>query len=96
MKDKEKMIKCVSDNIAEFFVEKGFVVPPIIVGQKLYAFSHYNKSGVLECVVKRIIIDEKGILYDTDKRTLDAKKYGETFFVSKEFAENKLKSLNNP
>ena len=77
------------DDAAEHFIHMGVIFPPCKVGDIVYHPSYY-RSGIMEGEIQRIIVDDKGIVCETNYRTIDASEFGKSVFFTREEAERAL------
>ena len=77
------------EDATEHFIHVGVIFPPCKIGDIVYHPSYY-RSGVMEGEIRRIIIDDSGIVCETNYRKINADEFGKTVFFTREEAEKAL------
>ena len=82
------------DQIADYLLKNGVIVPPCKVGQTVYKISYRKGSNVKyveETTICRIAIDNEGIWLFCSCNPIVKCKFGKLVFLTKEEAEQVLK-----
>lgn len=88
------MEDCSLQELADHLLDNGIVVPPCKVGDKVYVVvkRYRMPKGVYRCIVKNIIVTEKGIFVTTEIHSYgEIPVFEEDVFTSREEAEKMLK-----
>lgn len=80
------------ENVADYLLANGVIVPPCKVGDKLYITASISKE-IVETVVIGMWIIEDSFSILTIHGTIINNSLGDTVFLTKEEAEEKLKEL---
>lgn len=81
-----------TENLADYLLANGVIVPPVKVGQSIYRISINGKEIYGDWRIIELIVyeDEMGFLDDSDN-WIDFEDIGKTVFLTKEEAEAALK-----
>ena len=77
------------ENIADYLIANGVIVPPCKVGQKIYRV-YKDKVWEWQIVVVEVYPDEIALVDDSDNY-IKPEEIGKTVFLTREEAEAKLK-----
>ena len=91
---KEKHI--YSDEIAQYLIDRGVVVPPCKVGDSCYPLPRH-RTPIVERKISRITFSKRNVIigYFENDGQLRTRILGEDVFLTREEAEAKLKEINN-
>ena len=84
----------MTQNVADFLLQRGVIVPPCKVGQTVYKISYRKGSNVKyveETTICRIAIDNEGIWLFCSCNPIVKCKFGKLVFLTREEAEKALK-----
>lgn len=88
-----------AESIADYLLKNGVIVPPVMVGDRVYVIPKYNGKaycGVQQDKVQMIGITSRGIHIKTRNNSSFNKTYilGKTVFLTEEEAEKALKGAD--
>ena len=90
----------MTQNVADFLLQRGVIVPPCKVGETVWSFLEDNR--LFECEVKQFYIDKKEIGMTYEPKAFRGRMYGvnirafgKTVFLTREDAEAVLKAREN-
>ena len=90
----------ILEEYAEELVKQGVIVPPCKVGDTVYRFAHNKDRSEYKIVdfwevVKIEIYEDEILIIDDSDNYITVESIGETVFLTKEEAEEKLKECDN-
>lgn len=79
-----------TENLADYLIENGVIVPPCKVGDKIYIVAEITNK-IIECTVIGVWICEGNCSIITDHGTIYSLSLEKTVFLTREEAEKALK-----
>ena len=77
-----------TENLADYLIENGVIVPPCKVGDKVYQTDFVR---IYESTINEVTYTENKVIYVTENIVFDENAIGKSIFLTREEAEQALK-----